>query len=151
MLMNEKGVSLIEILAAVALIGLVLITYTNISFHSMNVSVSSNQLTQAMILAEKQMNLLRNEVIATKTGDDMTSYNPAILPETISGVDYHTFAQLSALNEEKTRNPVSNYMNGVLGNDNHSTVLQSLVLLKSEVNSSTYKPFALTIIISWRN
>lgn len=150
MLMNQKGVSLIEILLAVALIGLVVITYTNISFHSMNVNVSSNHLTQAMIIAEKQMNLLRNEVIVTKTGDDLTSYNPDIPSDTINGVEYHTFAQLSPINAEKTRNPVSNYVNGVLANDNHLTILQSEVLLKSTVNSSTYEPFVLTVIISWR-
>lgn len=59
---NQKGITLIELLAAMIILGVVVMSFVSISNYSSLADHRSGMQTEAMRLAEGKLNTLRNEI-----------------------------------------------------------------------------------------
>lgn len=67
MLKNEKGLTLIEVLASVAILSIVVLAYINISDYTLLANHKSSKSVEALRIAEEQLNLARENFRVNQT------------------------------------------------------------------------------------
>lgn len=122
-LKNQKGVSLISVMAAVAIFAIVLTGYLNLTGYTRKAEMNNNFETTATILAEQKLNYYRIH--------NLPSTNP--FSEILNGKTYNVRVQIVDFKE----NPVYQ-----TGSESHSVSLQTVKLV-------TGNPKLLTVTVSW--
>ncbi|CAG7648251.1 prepilin-type N-terminal cleavage/methylation domain-containing protein [Paenibacillus allorhizosphaerae] len=120
---NEKGLSLIEVMAAMVILGILVISFMNISGYSILSNGKSSQLVDARLVAEDQLNKARLFIRA----NNALPSNPAV-------TGYKVIYQLSDMTN------AGNYSTSAFLA--HHISLQAVVLIQSV-------PKILTVTVSW--
>lgn len=72
---NERGITLIEVLAAVVILGIAVVIFTNISSYSMLVNKQSDHKSEALRLAGKKLSEIRNDIETSPTPIEVGTQN----------------------------------------------------------------------------
>ncbi|MEF3303757.1 type IV pilus modification PilV family protein [Paenibacillus sp. GYB003] len=137
MIRNEKGVTLLEILAATAILGFLVIGFLNLAHFNAKAKLEQERRAEALRLAEEQLNLKRAyyhsvPAVSAVSGNQVVS-------DTTSGF-YRVLIQLSDL----TSSPVY-----AAPAHPKQVFVQSVVLVKDASNLMAMLPRLLTVTVSW--
>lgn len=138
MVRNEKGITLIEVLAAVVLLGLAVMVFVNISGYTTLANVKSDNKTAALAIAEKVLNEKRTEY--SKTVPYITGWTDVVSQSAEGSRTFKVIVQQTDITS-----PVydkSKYQSRYVS-------LQSIVLFKQDAASGALIPRLLTVTVSW--
>jgi prepilin-type N-terminal cleavage/methylation domain-containing protein len=135
---NERGLTLIEVLAAVVILTIVVLTFINFSSFSTLSTNKTDKKAGALRLAERTMNSLRDTVYTNATMMNINSLPTPTLPPDLVGSGYIITMSNSAVIANPSYSPAL-YPNKVS--------LQEIFILKNPSNIST--TYLITIIVSW--
>jgi prepilin-type N-terminal cleavage/methylation domain-containing protein len=135
---NEKGLTLIEVLASVVILSIVVLTFTNFSSYTILSTNKTDKKAGALRLAERTMNSLRDTVYTHPAMMNINSLPIPTLPPDLVDSGYVITMSTSTVIANPSYNPVL-YPNKVS--------LQEIFILKNPSNIST--TYLITIIVSW--
>jgi prepilin-type N-terminal cleavage/methylation domain-containing protein len=147
---NERGLTLIEVLAVTVILSIVLTAFITVSNYTMASRSTSDKKTEALRLAEDVINQYRSTYAHPSTGNlTVTSsiINTIIViadPAPESTADYRIKIQHSKV-ESKTNTNTSYSLNNLKTN---YVSLQSIVTAKNTTDN-TVTPRLLTVTVSW--
>lgn len=130
MLHNEKGLSLVEVMAASVILMFVVFTFANLSDYSFLAEKKSSRESDALLLAEQELNRVKQ--YAREFQDLPPAPSPAL-----DAQGFSTKLQAAAW----TTDPIHYNMQSV--QSNHLS-LQSVTLVKQV-------PYLITVTVSWGN
>jgi type II secretory pathway pseudopilin PulG len=142
MINNQKGITLIEIMAATVILGMLVIGFINLSTFSSKSKIGNDRSVAALQLAEEQLNINRSyyntlQSDAIITGNKQLTPFPSSIPD---NDNYNIIVQLSDLIE----NPTYTQTTG-----NRQVHVQSVVLIKNAADLTQVVPRLLTVTVSW--
>ncbi|WP_438445781.1 type IV pilus modification PilV family protein [Gorillibacterium sp. sgz5001074] len=144
MLRSQKGMTLIEVMAAVVILGILVVSFTNISNYLFASERKYDRSVEALNLAEGITNEVRSALMA---GSTPAKYNVSINPltgtETYNSRTYTYKITRSAYSTDSST--ALNLASPVPGNTQRS--LQSMYLVKNQ--SGVLVPEWLTVTVSW--
>lgn len=145
MIRNEKGLTLIEVMATVVVLSIIILAFTNLSQYHMLSNRKTDHKQIALTIAEQQLNEKR-AYIAANFSSLTTSYmavgssnTPFILP---SYPDYSVYIQ-----QQDFTNAVT-YNNAPYLGKSHVSI-QGTVLLRDAADASKTKTCLLTVTVMW--
>lgn len=146
---NEKGLTLIEVMAATVLLGIAVTIFMNISGYMSNSRQSDDRRTEAIIIAEKKLNEYRADysipdkrIYTSLATTDPVNEKVAELTES----NYSVKIQHSPINNLNADPGTANYdMTNV---KNKLVSLQAIILVKNSVTNSDV-PRLMTVTVSW--
>jgi prepilin-type N-terminal cleavage/methylation domain-containing protein len=134
---NEKGLTLLEVLAATAILGIVAVIVLNISGYSILATKKSDYKTNALRIAETIMNEKRKEYAGTLPLDSSWTDIESTVPD--AGKTFRVYIQRSDL-----QNPV--FAKASLGTGYVSIQAVQLFTFSS---TPVPQPRLLTVTVSW--
>jgi prepilin-type N-terminal cleavage/methylation domain-containing protein len=147
---NERGLTLIEVLAATVILSIVLTAFITVSNYTMASRSTSDKKTEALRLAEDVINKYRSTYANPSTGNltvtssTINTINVIADPAPESTTDYRIKIQHSKV-ESKTNTSASYSLNNLKTN---YVSLQSIVTAKNTTDN-TVTPRLLTVTVSW--
>jgi prepilin-type N-terminal cleavage/methylation domain-containing protein len=147
---NERGLTLIEVLAVTVILSIVLTAFITVSNYTMASRSTSDKKTEALRLAEDVINQYRSTYANPSTGNltvTSSTINTIIViadPAPESTTDYRIKIQHSKV-ESKTNTNTSYSLNNLKTN---YVSLQSIVTDKNTTDN-TVTPRLLTVTVSW--
>ncbi|TBL80229.1 type IV pilus modification PilV family protein [Paenibacillus thalictri] len=137
MFKNERGVTLVEVLAAVVLLGIAVIIFVNLSGYTLLAGKKSDYKTAALRIGEKVLNEKRAEIAASA---------PA-LPWTVSSSTADDGSLHFKVFVQQTDMASPAYSKTGFGS--HYLSLNAVALFKTSSASSDLVPRLLTVTVSW--
>lgn len=134
MIKNEKGLTLVEVLAAAAILGMIVTVFVTISGYTQLSFNKSDQKAASLRLAESKLNEIRNAIPVDPPIPNVGTQNQPTTP--VSG--FNVTVNETAL----TSTPV--YSTPIP--EKNQVSLQGVVLLN---NNGTYVPRLITVTVSW--
>lgn len=137
MLRNEKGLTLIEALAAVAIMGILAISFLNISSYVSNSRMMEQRNQEALRIAVEKLNQQRVQFASippVAAGSSLISFPD----ETVNGL-YRVKIQHGPIGSVPN---TSNLLK-------HQTSVQGIILIKDTANGNKVIPRTLTVTVSW--
>jgi prepilin-type N-terminal cleavage/methylation domain-containing protein len=147
---NERGLTLIEVLAVTVILSIVLTAFITVSNYTMASRSTSDKKTEALRLAEDVINQYRSTYANPSTGNlivtssTITTIIVIADPAPESTTDYRIKIQHSKV-ESKTNTNTSYSLNNLKTN---YVSLQSIVTAKNTTDN-TVTPRLLTVTVSW--
>jgi prepilin-type N-terminal cleavage/methylation domain-containing protein len=135
---NERGLTLIEVLAAVVILSILILTFTNISSFTILSSSKSDKKAGAISLAERTMHSLQDRVNSSTTVMNINLLPSPALPPDLADSGYEITMSHSTLIANPSYNAAP-YINNVS--------LQDIFILKD--NSGNDINYLITITVSW--
>jgi type II secretory pathway pseudopilin PulG len=137
MIRNERGITLIEILAAVIILGITVAIFTNISQYLTNNSVKDDERTEALNIANLKLNSVVNALPSSSPFANINTQNAST---TIDGYPV-------TVNETALTSMTGSSFSNIPAVERHVS-LSSVVLM---YNSGTgqNEPRLITVTVSW--
>ncbi len=136
MLRNEKGMTLVEVLAALVLIGLAVTLFVSLSGTAALSSRTEDRRSEAMEIAENELNLWKGRL---KAGEALPTVLPYIYPE--NAYPGYQVRLLAPRILNASTNPAALYDGQLAGLSQHVS-MQTIVYRSGQ-------PHLVTIIVSW--
>ena len=124
---NERGMTLIEVLAAVVILGIVVVAFMDISGYSLVANKKSDQFEEAMRLAESRLNIAKELVYTDPTN---------LLSKTETVEEYTVIYQVS----QDLQQPEITYQTAAFESEHVS--MQSVVVYENKAS-------LLTVTVTW--
>ena len=146
---NERGLTLLEIMAATVLLGILVIVFMNVSFYTSASYSSDDRKEAALLQAQEVMTYYRN-LYASKdsrlsAANTTTSIDSNVLitgyPGTVRAPFVVTVQHSAIINKNAAQYNLQD-----VGSKRVS--LQSIILIRNSTNN-TFQPRLLTVIVSW--
>ncbi|UOF90163.1 type II secretion system GspH family protein [Fodinisporobacter ferrooxydans] len=135
MIRNEKGLTLIELLVSIVILGAVLLLYINVSSSTRIAEIFSSNQNAAIDVAEQAINTIRNEALL----------NPNQLPTYDAKNPKFTVAVTS---QPLTNTPsTAIQITKPAGLNNHAVSLETIVDLS--IDNVSYSPYIVNVTVSW--
>ncbi|MCC2685283.1 MAG: hypothetical protein K0R75_2182 [Paenibacillaceae bacterium] len=137
MIRNERGITLIEIMAAVVILSITVVIFTNISQYLSDNTVKDDKRTEALNIANQKLNSVVNAISSTSP---FTGINTQNATTTIDGYPV-------TVNETALTNTTGSSFSNIPADERHVS-LSSVVLM---YNSGTgqNEPRLITVTVSW--
>ena len=134
---NEKGITLLELLASMAILGIMVAGFLNLTQFNAKTKLEESRRAEALRIAEEQLNRVRVSYNSIPAKSPVTG-NQVISTSTQG--QYQLLIQLSDLTNTPSYTAPAN---------NRQVYVQSVVLIKDASDPTAMIPKLLTVTVSW--